>query len=86
MFKKYKKDLEKLGYKVYANKVAGPKGDIVATVNPYGNVESKDQSFLSLLKEKPKKKKSRARDEEGKFLGDDPLTPEINEAWTSDDY
>jgi len=24
----------------------------------------------------------RARDEEGRFIGDDPLTPNVNEAWT----
>ena len=84
MFNKYKKQLEKLGYKVYATKVAGPKGDIVATVNPYGSIETKDPSFLPLLKEEKPKKKTRARDDEGKFVGDDPLTLGTNEAWEAE--
>lgn len=38
----------------------------------------------------PKKKASkkaavRARDEEGKYLGDDPATPEVDEAWVEVD-
>lgn len=38
----------------------------------------------------PKKKASkkpavRARDEEGKFLGDDPATPDVDEAWVEVD-
>jgi hypothetical protein len=31
-----------------------------------------------------KKKNKRARDEEGQFVGDDPSTPDINEAFAED--
>jgi len=32
-----------------------------------------------------KKKNKRARNEEGQFVGDDPSTPDINEAFVEDD-
>ena len=97
MFDIHKKELEKLGYKVYSNKVTGPKGDVVASVNPYGTVESKDLEVLKVLKtsNKPKKvsKKPlikdpevevvRARTESGEFVSDDPSTPDVNEAWVA---
>ena len=32
---------------------------------------------------KPKTKKVRARDEKGRLVGDDPSTPDVNEAWVA---
>ena len=97
MFESHKKELEKLGYKVYSNKVTGPKGDVIASVNPYGTVESKDPAVLKALKTPIKPKKAakkpsvkdpevevvRARTESGEFVSDDPFTPEVNEAWVA---
>lgn len=89
MFDIHKKELEKLGYKVYSDKITGAKGDVLASVNPYGRVETKEASILKVLatppapvtKPKKTKKKTRARTEEGHFIADDPTTPDINEAW-----
>lgn len=74
MFESHKKELEKLGYKVYSNKVTGPKGDVIASVNPYGTVESKDPAVLKALKTPIKPKKA------AKKLSP---TPEVNEAWVA---
>lgn len=49
MFDSHKKELEKLGYKVYTNKVTGPKGDIVASINPYGSLDTKEAAILKVL-------------------------------------
>lgn len=51
MLDKVQKRLESLGYKVYTNKVTGPKGDVVASTNPYGTIETKDAKVLKILKE-----------------------------------
>jgi len=97
MFDAHKKELEKLGYKVYSNKVTGQKGDVIATINPYGTVESKDPAILDLLKKPAKVSKVttkpvikevevevvRARTDSGELVADDPSTPEVNEAWVA---
>lgn len=57
MFEKHKKPLEKAGYIVYDDKVTGPKGDVVADINPYGQLETKDPEVLSILKKPVKSKK-----------------------------
>lgn len=62
MFEKHKKVLEKAGYKVYTNKVTTPKGDVVASINPYGSLDTKDEAIRVILSqpvvvEKKKKKK-----------------------------
>jgi hypothetical protein len=36
---------------------------------------------VEVKKAAPKKKKKRARDEDGHFVADDPSTPDVNEAW-----
>lgn len=43
-------------------------------------VEKENKPVLAKLAE-PKKKKKRARDEDGHFKADDPSTPDVNEAW-----
>lgn len=72
MFESHKKELEKLGYKVYSNKVTGPKGDVIASVNPYGTVESKDPAVLKALKTPIEPKKA------AKKLSP---TPEVKKSW-----
>lgn len=77
------------------DKVIGHMGDVLAQ-KVYGKWESKDPNVLAFIaeQEKPKAKKKpapkkvkeklemvRARDEDGKFIADDPETPEVNEAW-----
>lgn len=51
MFNKAQKRLESLGYKVYTDKVTGPKGDVVASIDPYGTLDTKDEAILKVLKE-----------------------------------
>lgn len=91
MFKNHKKALEKAGYKVYNDKITSLKGDVVAFIDPYGSLDTKDDQVRAILSEKPKvrksttKKKVRARDESGTFIADDPTTPEVNEAWVEEE-
>lgn len=67
--------------KMVGDKIVNHRGDVLAT-RVHGQWDYKDREvadFLASL-EKPKEKLVRARDEEGKFISDDPATPE-NEAW-----
>mgnify|MGYP000370669765 CR=1 FL=1 len=70
MFDLVKKELEDLGYKVYTNKVTNQRGDVLAEVNPYGTLQTKDKVIFDLVEkakfapvleveEKPKKKRSK---------------------------
>lgn len=72
--------------KLVGDKVINHRGDVLA-IKAYGRWEYKDREvadFLNSLeepkKEEPKEELVRARDEDGKFIPDDPATPE-NEAW-----
>lgn len=56
MFKGYEKALKKEGYSVVGNQVVGPRGDVVAAVNPYGEVDTKEPAILKILA-KPAKTK-----------------------------
>lgn len=83
MFDIYKKELAKLGYVVYNSQVTTGRGDVVASLDPYGGVETKDEEILKLLSSPPKKDKKpkRARTKRGTYKADDPSTPDVNEAY-----
>lgn len=68
MFIGHKKELEKLGYLVYSDTVTTPKGDIVASVNPYGELDTKEDSIKTVLATKPAVKKDTAPKTEVKKL------------------
>lgn len=78
--------------KVEGDKIINHRGDVMAE-KIYGQWETKDEFVLDFIAslDKPKKKTKkpaveevvRARDEDGKFIPDDPATPEVNEAWVA---
>lgn len=82
--------------KLEGDKVVNHRGDVMAE-KIYGQWETKDEFVLDFIAslDKPKKKAKkpvveeaevevvRARDEDGKFIPDDPETPEVNEAWVA---
>ena len=49
----------------------------------FGSVRRPEVKFKNMLmtKEKPSKKRKRARKKDGTFRGDDKSTPDVNEAW-----
>jgi len=47
-----------------------------------GEWHSKDPAVLEFVKD-TETKKVRARNEKGQLVGDDPSTPDVNEAWTT---
>jgi len=63
------------------DKVLGHMGDVLAE-KIYGQWESKDPTVLQFIADHDKVA-VRARTDEGKFVPDDPTTPEVNEAWTT---
>ncbi len=94
MFKEHEKELNKKGYFFSSDKIVNKRGDVVASMNPYGEFDCKDQDLMVAIcdceraaADKPVKvkkaapKKKRARDEDGHFKADDPSTPDVNEAW-----
>ena len=68
--------------RVVGNKVIGHMGDVLAE-KIYGEWQSKNFDVLQFLENLEKEELVRARDEDGKFIPDDPTTPEVNEAWTT---
>lgn len=68
--------------KIIGNKVIGHMGDVLAE-KIYGEWQTKNFDVLQFIEEMEKAEMVRARDEDGKFIPDDPATPEINEAWTT---
>jgi hypothetical protein len=83
-------------FKVVGDKITNHRGDVMAQ-KIRGKWETKEASVLEFIAglDKPKKKTKkpvveeqevevvRARDEDGKFIPDDPETPEVNEAWVA---
>jgi hypothetical protein len=67
--------------KLVNDKVLGHMGDVLAE-KIYGQWESKDPTVLQFIADHDKVA-VRARTDEGKFVPDDPTTPEVNEAWTT---
>ena len=100
MFKEHEKELNKKGYFFTADQIVNERGDVVASMNPYGEFDCKDNDLMVAIcnceraeaeaaEKKPVKKvevkkKKRARDEDGHFKADDPSTPDVNEAWEED--
>jgi len=99
MFKEHEKELNKKGYFFTADQIVTERGDVVASMNPYGEFDCKDNDLMVAIcnceraeaeaaAKKPVKKvegkKKRARDEDGHFKADDPSTPDVNEAWEED--
>jgi hypothetical protein len=80
--------------RIVNDKVIGHMGDVLAQ-KVYGQWDSKDPTVLAFIaaSEKPVAKKAkveaeeeklemtRARDENGHFVSDDPATTDVNEAW-----
>ena len=65
--------------KVEGDLIINHRGDVMAQKID-GTWETKDDFVLDFI-ESLDKKKVRARKKDGKFIGDDPATPNINEAW-----
>ena len=65
--------------KVEGTRVLGAKGDVLAE-KIYGEWHSKDADVMKFIESLEQEELVRARDEDGKFVADDPET-EINEAW-----
>ena len=91
-YNKYKKQLEKAGYSVSATgEVINAGGMPVAGEGAYNQVWCKDIDVdaicsvesIEVIKEKLVPKKVRARNAKGHLVGDDPSTPDVNEAWTT---
>jgi len=68
--------------KIEGDKVVDQYGAVLAE-KIHGEWHSKDAAALEFAmgQDKPEKKRVRARDEKGRLKGDDPSTPNINEAW-----
>lgn len=62
------------------DKVLGHMGDVLAE-KIRGEWHTKDAAVLQFISDQ--QELVRARDDEGKFIPDDPTTPEVNEAWTT---
>ena len=60
------------------DKVVSHRGDVLAE-KIRGEWHSKEAEVFQFVSEQ--EELVRARDDEGKFIPDDPATPEVNEAW-----
>lgn len=93
-YHKYQTALEAAGYRVDEHGyVWDSMGNQSAGEDNYGNVQSKDPNITDICiaeEAKPKKKatapkgKKRARNDKGHLIGDDPSTPDIDEAWVDE--
>ena len=68
--------------RVAGNRVLGHMGDVLAE-KIQGEWQTKNADVLKFIEGLEKEELVRARDDEGKFIADDPATPEVNEAWTT---
>jgi hypothetical protein len=68
--------------RVAGNRVLGHMGDVLAE-KIRGEWQTKNADVLKFIEGLEKEELVRARDDEGKFIPDDPATPEVNEAWTT---
>ena len=73
--------------KIEGDKVIDQYGAVLAEY-VHGEWHSKDPAVLEFINNestepKPETKKVRARNEDGTLKGDDPSTPDVNEAWTT---
>ena len=67
--------------RIAGDKVLGHMGDVLAE-KIRGEWHTKDAAILKFIADHDKVA-VRARTDEGKFVSDDPTTPEVNEAWTT---
>ena len=67
--------------KIEDNKVVDQYGAVLAEYIR-GEWHTKDPSVLEFVKG-AEEVKVRARNEKGQLVGDDPSTPDVNEAWTT---
>jgi hypothetical protein len=97
-FKKYEKALTEAGYRLNGRGVYDYRGNCAAMEDRFGTayindvrikdiIAKEDAKPLAKVKEAvkkvtPKLKKVRARNADGTLRGDDPNTPDVNEAWT----
>lgn len=66
MFSVYKASFEKAGLFVDGDKVVTAKGDVVASIDPYGTVDTKDETVVAIMAqpvEKPKTKKKASKED-----------------------
>ena len=66
MFSVYKASFEKAGLFVDGDKVVTAKGDVVASIDPYGAVDTKDEAVIEIMAqpvEKPKAKKKASKED-----------------------
>jgi hypothetical protein len=94
-FTDWKVELEAAGYVVTNDLITTKRGDVLAGKDPYGGYYVRDSMVQTILskpvKQEPVKKQIpaeelelvRARNKDGKFIPDDPATPDVNEAWTT---
>ena len=67
--------------KIEGNKVVDQYGAVLAEYIR-GEWHTKDPSVLNFVKD-TEEVKVRARNKKGQLVGDDPSTPDVNEAWTT---
>ena len=67
--------------KMEDNKVVDQYGAVLAEYIR-GEWHTKDPAVLDFVKD-TKEVKVRARNDKGQLVGDDPSTPDVNEAWTT---
>lgn len=68
--------------KIVGDKVVGHMGDVLAE-KIYGEWQTKNFDVLQFIEKMEQEEVVRARTEDGKFIPDDPATPDVNEAWTT---
>lgn len=68
--------------RVAGNRVLGHMGDVLAE-KIRGEWQTKNADVLKFIEGLEKEELVRAKDEDGRFIPDDPATPEVNEAWTT---
>ena len=67
--------------KIEDNKVVDQYGAVLAEYIR-GEWHTKDPAILNFIKD-TEEVKVRARNDKGQLVGDDPSTPDVNEAWTT---
>ena len=68
--------------RVLGNRVVNRMGDVLAE-KVHGEWQTKNADVLKFIEGLEKEELVRAKDEDGRFIPDDPSTPDVNEAWTT---
>ena len=66
--------------RVLGNRVVNRMGDVLAE-KVHGEWQTKNADVLKFIEGLEKEELVRAKDEDGRFIPDDPSTPDVNEAW-----